>query len=99
MAITADTTGNPYVITGTTATDDTVTDSFVTIQAILWHAADTNGHLCSVTDKDGKQLWKGQMTTTKLDEDIIMPFPLGLDSSNGIHVDDMDSGELYIYIK
>ena len=99
MAITADVTGNPLKITGTTAASNKVTDNPVTIQAFLWTGATTNGHLVSVTDKAGNQLWKGQMATTKLTEDIAFTLPLGLYSSDGIYVDDMDSGELYIYIK
>jgi len=98
MAITADVTGNPLKITGTTAANDKVTDSEVMIQGFLWTGATTNGHLVSVTDKNGKQLWKGQMATTNLTESIEQTFPLGL-SAKGIYVDDMDSGELYIYIK
>ena len=99
MAITADVAGNPFKVTGTTSASEKVTDSEVIIQAILWHAATTNAHLCSVIDKAGNQLWKGKMATTKLNEDIFVSFPLGLYSHDGIYVDDMDSGELYIYIK
>ena len=99
MAITAVVTGNPFKVTGTTAASNKVTDSAVNIQAILWTGATTDAHKCSVTDKAGNQLWKGQMATTKLTEDIYMSFPLGLYSHDGIYVNDMDSGELYIYIK
>lgn len=99
MAITPDVTGNPLKVTGTTVASEKVTDSEVMIQGFLWTGATTNGHLLSVTDKAGNQLWKAQMATTKLTEDISQSFPLGLYSSDGIYVNDMDSGELYIYIK
>lgn len=99
MAITADVTGNPFKVTGTTAAANKVTDSEVMIQGFLWTGATTDGHLLHVTDKAGNTLWKGQMATTKLTEDISMPIPLGLYSRDGIYVADMDSGELYIYIK
>ena len=91
--------GNPLKVTGTTDTSERITDSEVMIQGILWTGATTDGHLCSLTDKAGRQLWKGQMTTTKLTEDIYKEFPRGLYSSDGIYINDMDSGELYIYIK
>ncbi len=99
MAITADVTGNPFKVTGTTAAAEKVTDSGVMIQGFLWTGATTNGHLVSVTDKAGNQLWKAQMATTNLTEGISQSFPMGLYSSDGIYVNDMDSGELYIYLK
>lgn len=99
MATTSDITGNPYKVTGTTAAAEKVTDSGVMIQGFLWHGATTDGHLLSVTDKNGRQLWKGKMATTALTEPVQITFPQGLYSANGIYVNDMDSGELYIYIK
>lgn len=99
MAITAVVTGNPFKITGTTTSANKVTDSEVMIQAMLWHKATTNAHLLSVTDKAGNQIWKAQMTTVNLGNDIYITFPLGLSTQDGIYVNDMDSGELYIYIK
>lgn len=98
MAITADVTGNPFKVTGTTTAANKVTDSIVMIQGFLWTGATTNGHLVSVTNKAGKQLWKGQMATTALTEPVQITFPLGL-PANGVYVNDMDSGELYIYVK
>ena len=94
-----DKTGNPFKITGEATAATRVTDSPVMIQSILWTGADTDGHSVSVTDKAGNQLWKGQMVTSKLNEDIAGNLPLGLYSSDGIYINDMDSGELYIYIK
>ena len=99
ITVTIDTTGNPFVITGTTAIFTKITDSSVMVQAILWTGATTDGHLVSICDKAGRLLWKGKMATSKLGEDIPGDFPLGLYSSNGIYINDMDSGELFIYIK
>ena len=98
MAITAVATGNPIKVTGTTNAANKVTDSPVRIKKIIWYKATTNAHLLSVTDKAGKQLWKAQMTTTKLGENIEVDFPGGLESK-GIYINDMDSGEVYIYIR
>lgn len=97
--LTKNVSGNPFKITGTTDVAEKILDTEVMIQGILWTGATTDGHLCSLTDKAGRQLWKGKMATTKLGEDIYEWFPRGLYSSDGIYVNDIDSGELYIYVK
>lgn len=99
MAITADITGNPYKITGTTATASKVTDEPVMIQAIVWYKGTTNGHLLSITDKAGNVIWKEAINLQSLNRNNSITFPSGLYSSDGIYIDDMDSGEVYIYVQ
>ncbi len=98
MSISADISSNPFKITGTTSSSEVVTTARVRIQGFLWVGATTNGHLLSITDVAGNQLWKAQMVTRILNEGIFIPFPLGLRSVDGIHINDMDSGEVYIYV-
>lgn len=98
---TASTVANPYKITGgAVAASLKITDESVTIQKIVWYGATTAGHLLSVTDKAGNTLYKcsadapgasGVLTYTD-------DFPLGL-AASGVYCDDMDSGELYVYVK
>ena len=57
MAIKAVTTGNPYKITGTTNTNDKVTDNPNTyIKFIYWYNPTTVGHLLSVKDQEGNEI-------------------------------------------
>lgn len=98
---TASIVANPYKITGgAVSTSTKITDETVIIQRILWYGATTAGHLLSVTDKAGNTLYKcsadapGSSGVLTYSDD----FPLGL-AVSGIYCDDMDSGELYVYVK
>jgi hypothetical protein len=99
MAITAAEHGGVIKVTGTTATADDIVDRQVDIQAIVWYGATTDGHKLSITDADGNQIWKAQMNTSNLGENISITFPKGVHSEDGIYCDDMDSGEVYIYLQ
>lgn len=99
MGAAADATSNPLKITGgAVSTSTKITDNDLEIQKIVWYGATTNGHLLSVTDKNGNQIYKATMATTKLTENIEADFPLGL-YAHGVYCNDLDSGELYVYFK
>lgn len=77
-----------------------VTDESVIIQKIVWSGITTAGHLLSLIDKGGNTLYKcsadapGASGILKYSNE----FPLGL-TVRGIYCDDLDSGEVFIYLK
>ena len=93
MAVTAVVSGNPYVVTGTTTTNDKVTDDIVRVKAVYWHVPTTAGHKLSVKRKDTSIVC--QLQCEYANESQFIPVNI---SAEGIYVDDMDSGTLYIYI-
>ena len=95
MAISV-TMGNPIKVTGDTAAAAVVTALYKKIQKVIWHNIATAGHLLSMTDTDGAQKLKGIVPTFTTASAIQYDFPKGL-PCYGIKIDDMDSGEVYIY--
>ncbi len=93
-----DATENPFTVTGLVSLSTQITNNRTKFQGFLWRGATVNGHRISITDQAGNQLWKEQMTPGRVGEDILIEFPLGLLSPDGIYIDDMDSGEFYAYI-
>lgn len=94
MALTVVNTTNPIKVTGTTAIDTKILGQLVFIKFIKWYKPTTIGHLCHITDEDGNTIAKLYCDT--VDVSKIEPIFLTVDH---IHCDDLDSGELYIYIK
>ena len=94
--ITANTAIQPIKVTGTTDADTEILakTKHVFIQFIRWYKPTTSGHLCHITDGDGNTIMK--MNATSANDTQMWPVYNGY---NGIRCDDMDSGELYIYIK
>lgn len=102
MALTIDESINPIKVTGTVATGQAVTTYRGRVQMIVWTGATTDGHLLSVTNKEGTDIWKATMATSNLTENIVADFsgfPGNGLNVNGISIDDMDSGEVLIYIE
>jgi hypothetical protein len=98
MAITVDKTTNVIKITGSvTTTASTVSLNRECIKKIVWYGATTNGHDLILTDTAGNIIYKAQMATTCLTENIQADFPFGLHVV-GISCYNLDSGEVYIYI-
>ena len=86
--------GSPIQITGTTNTNDKITDDLVYVKFIYWYAPTTAGHLCSIKDKVGKVVGKFKCEVDNR-SDILPVCQL----SQGLYCDDLDSGEVYIYIR
>lgn len=93
MAITA-TAGSPITVTGTTNTNDKITDDLVFVKFIYWYAPTTAGHLASIKDKNGKLVGKFKCEVANRSD--ILPI---LQLCQGLYCDDLDSGEIYIYIR
>lgn len=94
MPLTVVNTINPIKVTGTTSSDTEVfPDQLVHIKFIRWYLPTTSGHLCHLTNTIGDTIIK---MNAEADNDTQM-WPI-YTSHKGIRCDDMDSGELYIYI-
>jgi len=94
MTLTADTNCTPIRITGTTSTDTQIIPKgqLIYVKYVYWYNPTTTGHLCHLTDGSGKSIIKMRAET---DGDTQM-WPLGI-KFDGLRIDDMDSGTLYIY--
>jgi hypothetical protein len=87
-------TGNPYVVGSAINTDTIVTDvENVHIKFIYWYKPTTAGHLASIKDKNGNVIIPLYCDVANQ----CQVWPLWT-TFNGIHVDDLDSGTLYIYV-
>lgn len=94
MALTVVNTINPIKVTGDTAADTVILARRAFIKFIKWYKPTTVGHLCHITDSEGvtiAKLYCDTANVTQID-------PLFI-SVNGINCDDLDSGELYLYIR
>jgi hypothetical protein len=92
MAVKA--TCNPYVVESAIAADTTITDvENVYIKFIYWYKPTTVGHLASIKDKNGNVIIP--LYCDVADQCQVWPLWTVFD---GIHVDDLDSGTLYIYV-
>ncbi len=85
--------GNPIVVTGTASSEETITDMVLHVNTIRWFQPTTNAHLLTLTDKEGNTVAKFY-ASANVSENIEVNGRI-----NGIHVTDMDSGELHIYTK
>jgi len=94
MAITVVKGTNPIKVTGTTAASNVVTDNLVFAKFLYWYNPTTAGHLLSVKDKNGSDICQLRCETNA--ESQIFPLYIPI---NGMYIDDMDSGTVYIYTK
>jgi len=88
----ADETINPMIVTGAIVGSTKVTDNQTYLKFVRWYKPTTIGHLLSLTDKEGNAITKGYCDTADVSQDIPV-FTL----CDGVYVDDMDSGALYLY--
>ena len=94
MAVTADITHNPWKITGTTTTNDKITDDQAYIKRVYWYNPTTEGHLVALKDINGNYI--AQLICEGDNESLWYPVYW---TYTGVYCDDMDSGTLYIYVK
>ena len=94
MALTIVKTISPIKVTGTTAADQEVFGDDIYIKFIQWYKPTTAAHLLSVKDRDGLQIVKGYCENANETQ----WYPI-FDEYKSIHIDDMDSGEVYIFTK
>jgi len=94
MSLTSDTNGTPIKVTGTTNSDTEIVPEtkLIYVKYVYWYNPTTTGHLCHITDGQGRSIIKMRAET---DGDTQM-WPIG-SSFYGLRCDDMDSGTLYIY--
>ena len=95
MSLTVVDSGNVIQVTGTTAAAQAVSTNFLRLVGVLWYAPTSADDLLSITDKNGKQVLKGKCVTAKASN----WWDLDSLSANGITINDMDSGEVYIMVK
>jgi len=96
MALTTDKLGSPVKITGTT---DTSTEIFgpypkVFVKWVYWYNVTAAGNLCSIIDHNGRDLivMRGRRAND------VQCWPI-MQLCEGVYVDDLDSGTLYIYVR
>ena len=97
MAITVDKTTNVIKITGTTNASQAVDTNEVNIQSIKWFGDDiADGDIIILQNTNGDTVFKH--IATAADTGGFWSFPLG-HTAKGLKSDDIDSGEVHIYIK
>ena len=94
MAITATSTPRGFLVTGTTDTADDITDSRVKLNSLTWERPTTQGHLLTVTDKNGTEIhtFYCDNDNESLSEEFYGKW------YDGLYVSDMDSGTLHVDI-
>lgn len=95
MALTINNYGYVIKVTGTTAAAEVVTANFIRLGGILWFKPTTIGHALSVTDSAGQSFVQGYCDLA----DISKWWNFQDQPVNGLKIDDMDSGTVYIYVK
>lgn len=94
MALTVDATLNRIKVTGTTATSEEVFGDQIFVKHIYWYNPTTEGHLVSILDKNDKQIILLRCESDNQSQ--IWPI---ISVCDQIHIDDMDSGTLFIYTR
>ena len=86
----------PVLVSGDTISSSTrITDDRVVIVGVYWFNPTTSAHLAAFQDKDGNELLelKAVVATQGIYlQNIRIP-------ANGIYMDDLDSGSVYIYLE
>lgn len=95
MAVTVDSGGTPIIISGTTTSDDEVMagNIIVFIKFIRWYNPSTTGHLCTLTDGNGRDIIT--MRADKANHTQVWPI---YTQFHGIRCTDLDSGSVQIFI-
>lgn len=95
MALTIDKVANPYIVTGTTATDTEIVPSgtIVRIKFIYWFNPATVADLLALQDGQGRNIMECYCDTANQSQ----AWPVWV-SYNGLRCNDMDSGKLYLFI-
>jgi len=95
MSITVNDYGYVIKVTGTATAAEVVTNNFLHLGGIYWKQPTTAGHLLSLTDKSDQGLAKAYAEANN------QSVWLDVDNQpvNGLKIDDMDSGEVYIYVR
>jgi len=88
--------GNPIVVSNTTTTNDVVlaATNGVFVKFVKWHVPSTTGHLAALKTSDGRLICKFRCENAT--ESRWAPV---WTSFENIYCDDLDSGELHIYIR
>jgi len=92
MPLTTDKTVNPIKVTGTTSSDTEVFGEPIFVKFLYWYKPTTAGHLLALKTKTGSDI--APLRCEVDDESQIIPI---FTEFKNIHIDDMDSGALYIF--
>lgn len=95
MAVSINMRSEVIIVTGTTGVDTIITDEKILVQAIYWFNPTTVGHLVNLTDKHGNTLFPMRCEV----ENGSQMWQTAMQTVDGLHYDDMDSGTLYIYFE
>ena len=95
MALTVNRVGNPIKVTGTASSNEVIYPKGrpVFIKFVYWYSPTSSGHLLNLIDAKGDAIIPMIAEAAKDSQ----AWPV-YSAYNGISCDDMDSGELYIYI-
>jgi len=93
MALTVLDDKNPIKVTGTSDAKALILSEWVVIRAVRWYVATTAGHLLALQDKHGDTIIKMRAEADNTSQTVYLN--IGVDE---IYCDNMDSGELYIYV-
>jgi len=93
MALTVINETNPIVVTGTTAVPVTLISDKVSVEKIRWHNPTSVGHKASLKDSNQDLVAKFYCYAAHEPDEI----PCHI-SCHGLVCDDLDSGELHIYL-
>lgn len=92
MPLTIVDTRSPIKVTGTTSSDTEIWDADIFIKFLYWYKPTTIGHLLALKDGSGDDIIP--LRCEVADGSQFIPI---FTKFKGIHIDDMDSGVLYIY--
>ena len=86
----------PIRISGDTIAASTrITDDIVVMTQIYWYSPDAVNDLAALQDKDGNELFP--MHAVVASQGLLFG-PIRI-PANGIYMDNLDSGEIYIYLE
>lgn len=96
MPILIDATGNPLIVKDAAIAADTeiLAAANVFIKYIYWFQPTTIGHLATIKDRTGRLILP--MYCEVANQSQMWPI---WSKANSIHIDDLDSGEIYIFIR
>lgn len=76
-----------------TAANDILDGKTFVVYGVRWAGADTAADIASITDQDGRVLWRSTISAAGETVESRLPFKV----SGGFNVATLDSGILYLY--
>ena len=89
---------HPIYVTGTiTTTNSAITTKNTIITGLYWYAPTTIGHTCILRDGNLKEIFA--FKTVVANQSQYFSFPDALVAVDGLYCYNMDSGELYVFVR